>query len=119
MTLKKSIWVLVLLALLFTIPANAQSEQSTSSDGPNWIEIGISVLLAFLAGVAGSYFFFRVQLESRLTKLEAALPQGKLEGYDTRLSGLERKAGDLEPIIGLMRKHGTDRAEEVFRRKET
>lgn len=51
----------------------------------------ISVILGLIGGAIGSFIYFRVGLENRLTKLEAALPDSRLEGYETRLGDLEQK----------------------------
>ena len=79
----------------------------------------VTGIIGLIAGVVGAFIYFRVGLENRLTKLEAALPEGRLGGYDTKLNDLEQKMAELGFILEIIREVGTDHVEEVFGRRHS
>jgi len=79
----------------------------------------ITGIIGLIAGVVGAFIYFRVGLENRLTKLETALPEGRLGGYETKLNALEQKMAELGFILEIMREVGTDHMEEVFGRRHS
>ena len=79
----------------------------------------ISAILGLIGGAIGSFIYFRVRLENRLTRLESALPEGRLGGYETRLNDLERKMAELGFVLEIIREVGTDHVEEVFGRRHS
>jgi hypothetical protein len=77
----------------------------------------ITGIISLVAGVVGAFIYFRVGLENRLTKLETALPEGRLGVHDTRLGDLEQKMAELGFMLEIIREVGTDRVEDVFGRR--
>jgi hypothetical protein len=79
----------------------------------------IAGIIGLMAGGVGAFVYFRVGLENRLTKLEAALPEGGLREYETRLGDLEQKMAELGFILEIIREVGTDHVEDVFGRRHS
>jgi hypothetical protein len=77
----------------------------------------IAGIIGLVAGGVGAFVYFRVGLEHRLTKLEAALPEGRLDVYDKRLGDLEQKMAELGFMFEIIREVGTDRFGDVFGRR--
>lgn len=78
-----------------------------------------TAILSFIAGAVGAFFYSRINLENRVTKLEAALPEGRLGQYESRLGDLEQKMAELGFMLEIIKEVGTDRVEEVFGRRRS
>jgi hypothetical protein len=112
-------WIPKLDKTTWPMYSQREMEYDIMTDDISTTVAAISAVIGLIAGVVGAFIYFRVGLENRLTKLEAALPEGRLGGYETKLNDLEQKMAELGFILEIMREVGTDHVEEVFGRRHS